>query len=547
MSNVSDVHTPGSEPVASNASSAFGVRGVAADDFLKVERRGLEPVPTAERHGVARELSLVWAGAMANYVSLLTGALVIGAPLAVGASTGQLGLVDSAIAILVGAGLAAILHGPISATGVRSGTPQMVFSRAVLGHRGAYIGAFFTFLMAVGWFAVDCVIGGWAVVQLLGLAGVPKSTPVALSAIALVLILSIIVAIFGHQTVHVFEKYGAIVFMVFGAILFIALFPKIHWNLATTVTGPTHLAAMIVGGSFIYALVASWIPFASDYSRYLPAETPARRVAWWSGVGIGLPTALLGILGVALYTINPGNPDLLSVITAAAPPWLTVPFLLFVVLGEIWANYFDVYTAGLVALAMDVGLRRWLAALVCGLLGGILVLGIGLATQFSRAQTYADLVNNFLGVYINFLLLTYLWVPAWAAVLVVDYFLLRRGSDSHAPAPGKRRSGFAWRGLLAWACGFAATIPCIGSAYLPWLSQPWQGPIAHWLGGADISGIVGAVVSALVYYALASGMPSQGRQADAVLRGADLTGFRTPASDSAASPGDQAAGNTRLS
>ncbi len=546
MSNVSDIQTPGSESVAGNASSAFRVRGVEADDFLKVERRGLEPVPTAERHGVARELSLVWAGAMANYVSLLTGALVIGAPLAVGASTGQLGLVDSAIAIIVGAGLAAILHGLISATGVRSGTPQMVFSRAVLGHRGAYIGAFFTFLMAVGWFAVDCVIGGWALVQLLGLAGIPKSTPVALSAITLVLILSIIVAIFGHQTVHVFEKYGAIVFMVFGAVLFIALFPKIHWNLATTVTGPTHLAAMIVGGSFIYALVASWIPFASDYSRYLPAETPARRVAWWSGLGIGLPTALLGILGVALYTINPGNPDLLSVITAAAPTWLTVPFLLFVVLGEIWANYFDVYTAGLVALAMDIPLRRWLAALVCGILGGLLVLGIGLATQFSRAQTYSDLVNNFLGVYINFLLLTYLWVPAWAAVLVVDYFVLRRGNSPTGSGPSanvgnvpvagwKLRPGFAWRGLLAWACGFAATIPCIGSAYLPWLSQPWQGPIAHWLGGADISGIVGAVVSALVYYVLASGIPSQGRQADAATIGIGL------GTDYSAAPGDQTA------
>ncbi|MBE3558070.1 MAG: cytosine permease [Ktedonobacteraceae bacterium] len=486
----------------------LAVRGVASDDFLKIERRGMEPVPAEERHGAPRELALVWAGAMANYVSLLTGALVVGTPLALGLSQGQLGLLDSAVAIVVGAALAAVLHGLVSVTGASTGTPQMIFARGVFGHRGAYIGAFFTWLMALGWFAVDCVIGGWALVQLLGLFGVPKTTEVALGAITLVLIASVVVAIYGHQTVHVFEKYGSVVFMFFCAILFLVLLPRIHWNLPTTVHGLPRFAALVVGGSFIYALIASWIPFASDYSRYQPLAVPARRIAWWSGLGIGLPTALLGILGVALLTIDPANPDLLSVITTASPPWLTVPFLLFVVLGEIWANYFDVYTAGLVALAMDIPLRRWWSALLCGIVGAIFVYGIGLFSHFNQAQTYTELVTNFLGVYINFLLLTYLWVPAWAAVLLVDFFVFRRGR--YLPdqlTQGRQgaywyRGGIFWRALLAWLVGFAVAIPFIGSANLPWLAQPWQGPLAHMLGGLDLSGIIGAIVSALLYYGL---------------------------------------------
>ncbi|WP_281276458.1 purine-cytosine permease family protein [Dictyobacter kobayashii] len=279
-------------------------------------------------------------------------------------------MVDSGVAIVVGAALAALIHGLISATGARTGTPQMIFARGVYGHRGAYLGAALTWLMAIGWFAVDCIIGGWALVQLLGIFGVPKTTEVAMGAITIVLVASMVVAIYGHQTVHVFEKYGAVVFMAFCALLFIILWPKIHWKLPTTVHGSPRFAAMVVGGSFIYALVASWIPFASDYSRYLPRSVSSQRIAWWAGAGIGFPVALLGIIGVALYTIDPSNPDLLSVITAASPAWLTIPFLLFVVLGEIWANYFDVYTAGLVALAMDIPLRRWVSALICGLVGG---------------------------------------------------------------------------------------------------------------------------------------------------------------------------------
>ncbi len=489
--------------------SILKVRGVESDDFLKIEQRGMEPVTETERHGSARELAFVWTGAMANYVSLLTGALVIGAPLVLGLSQGQLGLGDSAVAIIIGAALAALLHGLVSATGARTGTPQMIFARAVFGHRGSYLGAFFTWLMAVGWFAIDCVIGGWALVQLAGIVGIPKTSQVALIAITLVLIVSVIVAVYGHQTVHVFEKYGAIVFMAFCALLFIVLLPQIHWSLPTTVQGAPRFAAMVVGGSFIYALVASWIPFASDYSRYLPRTATSRGIAWWAGLGIGLPTALLGILGVLFSTINPGNPDLLSVITAATPRWLTVPFLLFVVLGEIWANYFDVYTAGLVAQAMDIPLRRWWSALLCGIIGALGVYWIGLFSQFTQAQTYSALVSNFLGVYIDFLLLTYLWVPAWAAVLLVDFFVFRRGRyAADELTRGKQgrywyRGGVFWRAFLAWLVGVVVTIPFIGSASLPWMAQPWQGPIAHMLGGMDISGIVGAVVSALLYFILA--------------------------------------------
>ncbi len=484
------------------------VRGVESDDFLRIERRGMEPIPETDRHGSARELALVWTGAMSNYVSLLTGALVIGAPLALGFSHGQLGLGDSAIAILIGAALAALLHGLTNVTGAKTGSPQMIFSRAVMGHRGAYLSACFTWIMAVGWFAVDCVIGGWALVQLVGMTGIPKTTGVAMGAITLVLIASVIVAIYGHQTVHVFEKYGAIVFMAFCILFFIALFPKIHWSLPTTIQGTPRFAAIVVGGSFIYALVASWIPFASDYSRYLPRTTSSRSIAWWSGLGIGLPTALLGILGVALSTINPSNPDLLSVITAATPPWLAVPFLLFVVLGEIWANYFDVYTAGLVALAMDIPLRRWWSALLCGIVGAVFVYWIGLFSHFNQAQTYSQLVSHFLGVYIDFLLLTYLWVPAWAAVLLVDFFVFRRGRyATNQLTRGQQGSywyhgGIFWRALAAWLVGVAVTVPFIGAATLPWLSQPWQGPLAHLLGGMDISGIIGAVTSALLYYVL---------------------------------------------
>ncbi len=109
-----------------------------------------------------------------------------------------------------------------------------------------------------------------------------------------------------------------------------------------------------------------------------------------------------------------------------------------------------------------------------------------------------------------FVLLTYLWVPAWAAVLLVDFFVFRRGRYASDQLT-RGRQGIYWyrggvfrRAFIAWLVGVAVTIPFIGSATLPWMTQPWQDPLAHLLGGMDISGIVGAVVSAVLYYVLSS-------------------------------------------
>jgi purine-cytosine permease-like protein len=49
-----------------------------------------------------------------------------------------------------------------------------------------------------------------------------------------------------------------------------------------------------------------------------------------------------------------------------------------------------------------------------------------------------------------------------------------------------------WRGLLAYALGFAVMIPFFST-------EQWQGPIARLLGGADIAMLIGLPVSAAVY------------------------------------------------
>jgi NCS1 family nucleobase:cation symporter-1 len=443
---------------------------VSADELFKVETHGIDPIPPHERKGSAIDVAWLWVAAFANFVSLITGALLI---------TFGLGVAESIVAVAVGSALAATMHGLLSVAGPRFGSTQVVAARQTFGIRGAYPAAFFTLFLAVGWFAVDCVIATQAVVQLGRLAGVPPGTALNGLALLLVVFLSIAVAIYGHQTIAVFEKYGAAVFVIFCLILGLSLLPQVHWGLGPTVAGVDHVAAWVLGSSVIFALVASWFSFASDYSRYLPSRLPARAVAGWIAIGTALSMFLFGSLGVLLASIDPkGGGNLLALISSRAPLVVVVPFLLFIAAGELWANYLDVYTAGLSGLALNLRLPRWAAALACGAVGGLLAY-------------VALFVSSFDAAYTNFLLITYLWVPSWAAVVLVDLFVFHRrpGVVSLFRAPA----------VVAWLLGLAAAIPFVNSSL-------WQSPLAaQLLHNTDVSGYVGAIVGGLVYLAIGRG------------------------------------------
>jgi NCS1 family nucleobase:cation symporter-1 len=437
------------------------------DEFFRVETHGIEPIPAGERKGSPRDVAWLWVAAFANFVSLITGALLV---------TFGLGVFEAILAVAVGSVLAASLHGLLSVAGPRFGTTQVVASRQTFGLRGAYPGAFFTLFLAVGWFAVDCVIAAQALVQLARLAGLPQGNLLNGIALLIVVLLSVLVAVYGHQTIAVFEKYGAIVFVIFCAVLALALLPKVNWSLQPSVSGSDHLAAWVLGTSVIFALVASWFSFASDYSRYLPARLPVGSVAGWIGAGTAVSMFAFGALGVLLATIDPrAGGNLLALISANAPIAIVVPFLLFIAVGEIWANYLDVYTAALSALALNVRIRRWAAALACGVIGGVLAY-------------VAMFISNFKDQYTNFLLITYLWVPSWAAVVLVDMFVFRRRAGRMMPFNG--------RAVLAWLIGLAVAIPFVNSSL-------WQSPLAvNVLHNTDISGYVGAVVGGVAYLLL---------------------------------------------
>jgi nucleobase:cation symporter-1, NCS1 family len=444
----------------------------AGDELFKVEAHGLEAIPATERHGRPRELGFLWAGAFVNYASLLTASLLT--------TYYGLGVWDGLAATAAGTLCGAVVLGLLSNTGPLTGRPQVVSTDRIFGRAGMWVAALLTLFLAVGWFAVDSVIAALAGVQLLQEAGMAAGTAgkALFPWVLVIAAVSVVVAVFGHRTIKVFEAFGAVTFAVLSLVLFAFLAPQLRWTAGPTAAGGDYPGAFVLGFMTCFALVASWYPFASDYSRYLPAGSSRRAVTWWPVAGVTLPMLALGLFGLLLPTIDPtlaANAGVLAVITKHAPVLVAVPFFAFVVLGEIWANYLDVYTAGLVTLALGVRLRRWQTALACGVLGALLAI-------------YAVVVRDFHAAYEQFLILTYLWAPAWAAVALLGFFVLR---------PGR-----AWQALTAWAAGTVLSLLFVNYKNIFLTGSYFNDGVIHALHGADLSGLISVAAAAAVYFVL---------------------------------------------
>src|SRR5947209_5371552 len=207
------------------ADSVSTLPDAASDEFGKVEAAGIEPIPASQRHARPRELAFLWAGAFVNYATLLTASLLT--------TYYGLGVWDGLLATTLGTLAGAVILGLLSNTGPRTGEPQVVFTRRIFGRRGASAGAALTLFLAVGWFAVDCVIAAQAGAQLLG------SSDRFLTWVLMLLIAgaSVVVAVFGHQTIKLLETYGAVIFAGLSLALFALLATQMRWSFAPTAAG----------------------------------------------------------------------------------------------------------------------------------------------------------------------------------------------------------------------------------------------------------------------------------------------------------------------
>ncbi|GHA15681.1 allantoin permease [Streptomyces spiroverticillatus] len=458
-------------PGAPSASSAF-----------TVEQRGIDAVPTAERHGKPIRLLWLWAGTNTTVFTVVYGALVV--------SFG-LSFVQAVALIVIGNLLGFAVTGLTSLQGPATGTSTHSVSRASFGPRGGRLPALFGWITLVGFEAGGMVLIALAGIALLDQAGIEASATVKILVILAAAALQMLLPMAGYHLIMQAQKYFAYVFAAMFAVMAILVAPKVEPG-APAAESPT-LATI----SLVLALVTasgglSWASMGSDYSRYLPADSSKKKVFACAALGGMVPNILLQILGAAVATVTVNASDPISGLPEVLPGWFVVPYLLLAVVTLLAVNTTDMYSSGLNLLAAGIRIKR----------SAVVWIDLSLCTGITVWAVFSD---SFYSLLSQFLSLVVLWLGPWAAVYLVDWALRRGRYDVPSLFPDETgakglywgRGGIRPQAVLAFALGVLAAVL--------WLnSEAFQGPLSKAANGLDLSVFAGALVAGVAYWLLAA-------------------------------------------
>jgi NCS1 family nucleobase:cation symporter-1 len=304
--------------------------------------------------------------------------------------------------------------------------------------------------------------------------------------LAIVVIAQIGVAFVGHNLIQKFERYAFYYLVVVFGIGAVIVLGQGNYSVAAENQG-FNLIGFTLTAAAAYGYTAGWTAFASDYSRYMPANVSSRAVGLFAGLGNFFATTLLMIVGAVAWTvISPdGNPT--ELFTGMLPSWLGALTLLGIAIGSVGANVLNVYSGAMSFLAMgfNIGFKARRAIMVA------------IAGVFGSITAYLALTGDFVGQFEGFLLVVSYWVAPWIAVVFTDS-LMRKGQDRGALAQQKGRENLA--GVLAFA------VSVVVSIYFFCNQVAYTGPLASQYGLGDITPLVGFVLASALYAVLAKAL-----------------------------------------
>jgi nucleobase:cation symporter-1, NCS1 family len=463
---------------------------------LMIEKRSIDYVPIAERHGKVWHLWPVWFSGDAHLATVATG--VVG--IALGGN-----LIWTAIAVVLGGALGTFFMAFHSTQGPQLGLPQMIQSRPQFGYVGALLVWGVALVVYVGFNAFNQVLAAQTVHSLYG--GDPNLTMLGFT------LLSVSLAVIGYDLIHLAQRWIAYVLIVAllvfsAAVLLRGQLPAQEIAISDFRTVP-FLAQFFAAASYQIA----WSIYVSDYSRYLPRNVGVSASFWWTYLGAfvgGAWTMLVGTVAAALYPTLEISTALRNAADAVLPGF-GKPLLLCSLLGLVTITSLNFYGGSLTLLSVVDSLKPSRPTLAKRLLTLVILTVAATGLALVSSENFAAKFAEFLAV------LLYLLTP-WTAINLVDFYLVRKGHYSVREIfnPHGMYGRWNWRGLLAYGVGFIVMIPFFST-------DTWKGPVAKWLGGADIAMLVGLPVSALVYIWACRSMDLEAdrRRADAADVGLD--------------------------
>jgi len=276
----------------------------------------------------------------------------------------------------------------------------MVSTRPSFGVLGSYFPSVLNALQLIGWTAVMVVLGGQACQVVAESLGIFDNF---FFWTALIGVLCTINAILGHNFWKWFQRFAVAITVIVSLVMTIVVFQHYSFSELLAMPAPGGIS-FIVAVDIVIAMSLSWVPLVADYSRY--GKNPKRTAhgMYW---GYWIASLWMQFVGFLVATATGmASADPIALMTGLGLGIIAVMVILF---STITTAFLDIFSTGVAAknflpMIKERTLVFW---------GGII--GTAVALFFPIIVNY----QNFL------LIIGAVFVPL-EAIVIVDYFLIRK-------------------------------------------------------------------------------------------------------------------------
>jgi len=415
------------------------------EEGVRREYAAIEPVPEEARVLHFADMVATWIGANANNGTWYVGGVVAGA-----AFSGAI------FTTVVSNPIAYVVMALIGLIGFNVGISTMALTRPAFGIKGSILPSVLNTLQFIGWTAVNTFIGAISISflcrDLLGWPayGEEKAVPTMLFGIVLMSILHFLSIITGHRSVRTVERVGVVLILILGVWESVAVFS--HISLREIMMWHPPAGKLMPIGSAMDAMVAfslGWVPAIAEFTRYCRTKASAT-IAPMIGANLGLFWfAFVGIVGTIATSISSGvyDPNNSDPSTIVSKLGLGVVAFLVIILTSTTANAVNLMAAGVSLTNITKSLKA-LPAIWC-------------ATIVSALVTVIPLfLTSFLHAFILFLDYIGMVFGPLLSIVIVDYYILRKGDYIASDLDDKEGRYCYWKGynittFIVWLAGIA--------------------------------------------------------------------------------------------
>ena len=445
-------------------------------DFAAREFGAVESVPASARSLSFGDMVATWVGANANNGSWYVGGVVAGTAFA-----------GSVCVTVIANPIAYVIMALIGFMGFKVGTSTMALTRASFGVRGSYLPSLLNTTQFIGWTAVNTFIAAisvsfickeWLGMPALGEAG---GDTTMLMGIAFMSVLHLVSIATGHRSVKLVERIGVVLVLFLGVWETIVVLQNVSLEAIMNWQPPAD-KRMPFGSAMdvMAAFSLGWVPAIAEFTRYGKSKATAT-LAPMIGANLSLFWfAFVGIIATIGMAVNSGvyDPNYSDPSTIVSKLGLGSVAFLVIIITSTTANAVNLMAAGISL----TNVTKKIPPLV----------SLWLVTAVAAALTVVPLyLSDFLHSFILFLDYIGMVFGPIFAILIVDYYFLRKGN--YVPAAFAERRGQYW----------------YRNGFNPWALVTWiSGVIVFWLLHKQpfFTDTVGAtypviVLSGIIYYA----------------------------------------------